>query len=96
MEIISTDFQDLSFNIHLPTSKKSSLTIFGFGGLSDQKSEAEKDSTKWESEFESYNAIYHSNTGALGIKYATILNTNSHLQNAVVFSGMKYFMNKKD
>lgn len=87
----STDFQDLSFNIHLPTSKKSSLTIFGFGGLSDQKSEAEKDSTKWESEFESYNAIYHSNTGAVGIKYATILNTNSHLQNAVVFSGNEIF-----
>lgn len=87
----STDFQDLSFNIHLPTSKKSNLTIFGFGGLSDQKSEAEKDSTKWESEFESYNAIYHSNTGAVGIKYATILNANSHLQNAVVFSGNEIF-----
>jgi hypothetical protein len=87
----STDFQDLSFNIHLPTSKKSNLTIFGFGGLSDQKSEAEKDSTKWESEFESFNAIYHSNTGAVGIKYATILNANSHLQNAVVFSGNEIF-----
>lgn len=83
----STDFQDLSFNIYLPTSKNSSLTIFGFGGLSDQKSEADKDSTKWETEFESYNAIYHSNTGAVGIKYSTILNADAHLQNAIVFSG---------
>lgn len=83
----STNFQDLSFNIYMPTSKNSSLTVFGFGGLSDQKSEAEKDSTKWETEFESYNAVYHSNTGAVGIKYATILNTHAHLQNAVVFSG---------
>lgn len=83
----STDFQDLSFNIYIPTSKNSSLTLFGFGGLSDQKSEADKDSTKWETEFESYNAIYHSNTGAVGLKYATILNADAHLQNAVVFSG---------
>ncbi len=87
----STDFQDLSFNIHLPTSKKASLTIFGFGGLSDQKSEAEKDSTKWETEFESYNALYHSNTGAVGIKYASILNAKSHLQNVLVFSGNEIF-----
>ncbi len=83
----STDFQDLSFNIHLPTSKNSSLSIFGFGGLSDQKSEAEKDSTQWESEFDSFNAIYHSNTGAMGIKYSTILNSKAHIQNALVFSG---------
>lgn len=83
----STDFQDLSFNIYLPITKKSSLSIFGFGGLSDQKSEAVKDSTQWESEFESFNAVYHSNTGALGIKYSTILNADAHLQNAVVFSG---------
>lgn len=83
----STDFQDLSFNIYMPTSKNSSLTIFGFGGLSDQKSEADKDSTKWETEFDSYNAIYHSNTGAVGLKYATILNADAHLQNAIVFSG---------
>lgn len=83
----STNFQDLSFNIYMPTGKNSSITVFGFGGLSDQKSEAEKDSTKWETEFDSYNAVYHSNTGAVGIKYGTILNTDAHLQNAVVFSG---------
>ncbi len=82
-----TNFQDLSFNIYMPTTKNSSLTVFGFGGLSDQKSEAEKDSLKWESDFERYNSVYRSNTGALGIKYSSILTSDMHLQNSVVFSG---------
>jgi CarboxypepD_reg-like domain/TonB-dependent Receptor Plug Domain len=82
-----TNFQDLSFNIHMPTTENSSLTVFGFGGLSDQKGEAEKDSLKWETDFERYNSVYRSNTGAVGIKYSSILNSDAHLQNAVVFSG---------
>jgi hypothetical protein len=82
-----TNFQDLSFNIYMPTTKNSSLTVFGFGGLSDQKSKAEKDSLKWESDFERYNSVYRSNTGALGIEYSSILTSSTHLQNSVVFSG---------
>jgi hypothetical protein len=82
-----TNFQDLSFNVYMPTTKNSSLTVFGFGGLSDQKGEAEKDSLKWESDFQRYNSVYRSNTGVLGIKYSTILASNTHLQNSVVFSG---------
>src|SRR5690606_19251846 len=39
-----TDFQDLSFNFYLPTGKKGSFSIFGFGGLSNQNGEAKKDS----------------------------------------------------
>ncbi|HSF55660.1 MAG TPA: TonB-dependent receptor, partial [Algoriphagus sp.] len=44
-----TDFQDLSLNIFLPAGKKSSFTVFGFGGLSDQSMDAEKDSLSWTS-----------------------------------------------
>jgi len=82
-----TNFQDLSVNIHLPTGKKSAITIFGFGGLSDQKNEAKKYSLAWEYDYERYSSNYFSNTGALGIKHAYMMNKNNFLQTTVLASG---------
>src|SRR5690606_2365400 len=82
-----TNFQDLSLNIHLPTGKKSSITVFGFGGLSDQKNEAKRDSLVWEEDFDRYSSNYFSNTGALGIKHAYMVNKNNFLQTTVLASG---------
>lgn len=82
-----TNFQDLSVNIHLPTGKKSAITIFGFGGLSDQKNEAKKDSLVWEYDYERYSSNYFSNTGALGVKHAYMMNKNNLLQTTVLASG---------
>src|SRR3546814_7678138 len=48
----TTNFQDLSFNIFLPTKNSGSFSIFGFGGLSSQKFEPLKDSLEWEDEGE--------------------------------------------
>jgi len=61
--------------------------LFGFGGLSDQKLDADKDSTQWESEGDRYNSKYFSNTGAAGLKHAFTLNPNTYLQSAFVVSG---------
>ncbi|MBX2964052.1 MAG: TonB-dependent receptor [Cyclobacteriaceae bacterium] len=82
-----TNFQDLSLNIHLPAGKKSSFTLFGFGGLSDQKNTAKKDSTAWEYDYERFSSNYFSNTGALGIKHAYMMNKNNFLQTTVLASG---------
>lgn len=82
-----TNFQDLSFNVYLPTGKKSSISLFGFGGLSDQKSNAESDSLIWESEGDRYSSKFLSNTGAVGIKYSTTLNQSNFLQTTLLASG---------
>lgn len=82
-----TNFQDLSVNIHLPTGKKSAITIFGFGGLSDQKNEAKKDSLVWEYDYERYSSNYFSNTGAFGIKHTYMMSKNNFLQTTVLASG---------
>ncbi len=42
-----TNFQDLSYNISLPTNRFGNFTLFSFGGLSDQVFAMKKDSTKW-------------------------------------------------
>lgn len=82
-----TNFQDLSFNFFLPTGLKSSISVFGFGGLSDQKSQAEADSLAWKEDFQRYNSTFFSNTGALGIKHSYMLGKSSFLQTTLLASG---------
>lgn len=83
----ATNFQDLSLNIFLPTGTKSSFTIFGFGGLSDQNRDAEKDSLNWESEDDRHSSTFFSNTGAIGIKHAYMIDRSNFLQTTVLVSG---------
>jgi len=82
-----TNFQDLSYNFYLPTKRFGNFSLFGFGGLSDQKQNADRDSSKWEEDYERYNNKYFSNTGAAGVKHAITLNPNTYIQSAVVVSG---------
>lgn len=82
-----TDFQDLSFHLYLPAGKKSSFSIFGFGGLSDQNSEAERDSLNWSGEGDRYSSNFFSNTGVIGIKHSYTLNKANFLQTTVLASG---------
>jgi hypothetical protein len=83
----ATNFQDLSLNIHLPINSKNSISVFGFGGLSDQHKDAVQDSLKWESEYDRYSDRYFSNTGAIGIKHAYMINANNFLQTTILASG---------
>jgi hypothetical protein len=82
-----TNFQDLSYNIFLPTRKLGNFSLFGFGGLSDQYQYAKEDSTKWEEDYQRYNSNYFSNTGAAGFKHAITINPNTFIQSTVVLSG---------
>ena len=45
-----TNFQDLSFNVFLPTKKIGNFGIFGFGGLSDDTWKASEDTAIWSAE----------------------------------------------
>ena len=82
-----TNFQDLSYNFYLPTKKLGNFSLFGFGGLSNQKQNADKDSTKWQDESERYQSNYFSNTGAAGVKHTLTLGIHTYIQSAVVLSG---------
>ncbi|WP_439481658.1 TonB-dependent receptor [Cyclobacterium plantarum] len=82
-----TNFQDLSFNFYLPAGEKSSFTLFGFGGLSDQNNHASEDSLDWTGESDRYSSTYFSHTGAAGIKHAYMINKSNFLQTTVLASG---------
>jgi hypothetical protein len=63
-----TNFQDLSFNLSFPSNKMGSFSVFGFGGLSSQRTEHVNDSLKWkEDRFYRLNTNYYANTGAIGL-----------------------------
>lgn len=83
-----TNFQDLSFNISLPTQKIGDFTIFGFGGISDQSLQAKKDSSLWEIDiYHRYQTKFFSNTGAVGATNMKRFNNHSYIKTALVFSG---------
>lgn len=91
----TTNFQDLSYNIYLPTKKAGTFTLFGFGGLSDQKFNPEKDVTKWEEEIDRKSGVFKGNTGAAGVTHTIRLGEKSSLKSALVFSGQENGYNEK-
>ena len=83
-----TNFQDLSFNVYLPTKKLGAFTVFGFGGLSDQTTVAKKDTSLWkEDPFNGYNSRFYSNTGAVGITHTKLFSNQSYLKTVAILSG---------
>ncbi|HLP56304.1 MAG TPA: TonB-dependent receptor [Fluviicola sp.] len=83
-----TNFQDLSFNLSLPTKRFGKFTAFGFGGLSYQTTESSQDSLRWkEDPFYRMNTNFYANTGAVGITNMKLFKNQSYLKTALVFSG---------
>jgi len=81
-----TNFQDLSFNIYLPTAAGGEFTLFGFGGLSDQKNTNERDPSLWEEESDRYGGTFKANTAALGATHSIPVGNNAQLRSAVSLS----------
>lgn len=81
-----TNFQDLSFNVYLPTAGKGDFTVFGFGGLSDQNMKPETDPTKWEEEGDRYGGIFKANTAATGITHSIAMGERTNLRSSAAIS----------
>ncbi len=82
----TTNFQDLSYNIYLPTKKSGNFSIFGFTGLSNQDVDANTDSLKWETESDRYGSKYISNTTFSGITHNINIGRNGKLNSAIGYS----------
>ncbi|MBL7901196.1 MAG: TonB-dependent receptor [Bacteroidia bacterium] len=92
-----TNFQDLSFNVFLPTKKAGSFGLFGFGGLSYQSTQAKQDSLLWKEDgFYRYNSKFFSNTGMVGASHTLLLKNQSYLKTILAVSGTQngYYQEK--
>jgi hypothetical protein len=84
----TTNYQDLSFNISLPTKKYGNFGVFGLGGLSSQVTLADKDSILWKEEsFKRYPSKFIANTGAIGLNNTKLLGRNTAIKTTLLFSG---------
>jgi hypothetical protein len=81
-----TRFQDLSYNIYLPTNKLGTFTLFGFGGLSSDKFTAEKDSAKWEEKSDRYPSQFVSNTAMNGLTHTLLVGNKMNLKSSAGYS----------
>lgn len=83
----SNNFQDLSFNLYLPTKDLSSTwTVFGVGGLSREFWDVDPGAI-----FVNRNAteerIFNTETGVIGTTYKRLLNNSSRFKAAVAIMG---------
>lgn len=78
-------FQDLSFNINLPTEKAGNFTVFGIGGLSHIKEEYRGVSTV-------YKGKYNTNLGVGGLTYTYLISPKTWIKSAVAYTtwGSRY------
>lgn len=84
----SLTYQDMTFNVSLPTQKGGTFGLFGFGGLSSQSQRAKKDTMKWKEDSDTRsNEKFSSNTGAIGLTHTKLFSNQSYLKTALVFSG---------
>ncbi|WP_207513242.1 TonB-dependent receptor [Longitalea luteola] len=90
----ATSFQDLSYNIYIPTKNKGIFTVFGFGGLSSQNQRVETDSSKWEMQDDRYAGKFVANTGVTGITHTIRVDDQTMLKSALAFSYTSHSFNE--
>lgn len=84
-----TNFQDLSFNLWMPAGKAGSFTLFGMGGLSNQKSNGVADSLAWDKEpGDRYSWDFNANTGVTGLTHSKAWD-KTFLRTVVAVSGVR-------
>ncbi len=84
-----TNFQDLSYNFYLPTNKLGTFTLFGFGGLSSDNRNVDKDSTKWEEKSDRYPYHFVANTAMTGVTHTILLGNKINLKTSAGYSYTK-------
>ncbi|WP_276501678.1 TonB-dependent receptor [Terrimonas pollutisoli] len=91
----TTNFQDLSYNIYLPAGKLGDFTVFGFGGLSNDKFDAKKDSSTWKESGDRDISKFVSNTAMSGLTHTILLGNKTNLRSAIGLSYNTISYNEK-
>ena len=87
-----TSFQDLSFNVYLPTKKSGQFSFFGFSGLSEQHTTALNDSINWVQKPSSHIGTRDgSNSSMVGVSHQYNLGRKSVLKTIISLNASSYF-----
>lgn len=83
------NYQDLSFNVSLPTEKAGTFTIFGMGGLSITRYGAPRVDSLREESRDRFDVDFYSNMGAIGLTHQLVIGTNTLWKSALAVSGIE-------
>ncbi len=81
--LTSDTFQDLSFNLNFPLSKRTTLTVFGFGGTSGEVKTYESDTSKWDSFNEVSPYVFNTRLGVTGATLTHLLGEKAYIYGVV-------------
>ncbi|GHB64912.1 TonB-dependent receptor [Persicitalea jodogahamensis] len=82
-------YQDLSFNLSLPTEKAGEFTVFGMGGASSNIFKASLDTSEWVFQKDGYDIDFRSKMGALGVTHTLQLSKKTGLKTVLVASALE-------
>ncbi len=80
------NFQDLSFNVSLPSVKWGKFTIFGIGGKSITLFSGTRDSSEWTYRKDRTDVDFHSDMGIIGLTHAIAIGQKSGIRTSVAYS----------
>ena len=81
-------FQDISFNIALPTAKAGKFTIFGMLGNSSNIFETQRDASQWKYEKDAYDISFKGKMGVGGITHQKNIGKNAVWHSVLAYSGL--------
>ncbi len=87
-------FQDLAFNINLPTENAGTFTFFGMAGISSNTFKTERDTTLWEFQKDENDIYFKNKMGAIGLTHTLNLGKNTSLTTRAIASGLSTSRNE--
>lgn len=82
-------FQDLSFNVSLPSKKARTFTLFGMAGLSSNYFSGKRDTTQWKVQKDGFDINYTNKMGALGATHSINIGDKFLWKTTLVGSGLE-------
>ncbi|RRN77145.1 hypothetical protein EIM50_21100 [Pseudoxanthomonas sp. SGD-10] len=79
-------YQDLAFNLNLPTAKAGNFSLFGILGYSYQNGIASKDSLLWDSYQDKFNRRNSYSSASVGLKNLKTVGSNGYVKNILALS----------
>ena len=84
-------YQDISFNLNLPTKKWGTFKVFGIGGVSSFLLGADKDSANWTEESNRFERVFGSNSTTVGVSHIIKSSEKGYWHSGIAASGGRYF-----
>jgi hypothetical protein len=80
-------YQDLSFKFNFPTKKYGTFSLWGIGGIDNNKEQNELDSTKWVTDWDRIYYNWDLSIGAIGLSHKLISGKKTYINTTLVSSG---------